>query len=269
MGGIEAALNDIGVFDRLSLLDTPVHRLDPRAKIFVTAAFVAVAASFGKHDIAALTPMCLYPAVMIAAGRLPLALLAQYVALASPFALLVGIWNPVFDREIAYSAGPLALSGGTLSFLSIMLKFALTATAALILLATTGYVAICSAAGRLGLPRALVAQFLFLYRYLFVLSREAARMRLAHSLRSGGRAIKLREWIPLAGHLLLRSLDRGNRIYMAMSCRGFDGEIRTARRLSFAASDFAFAAGWCAFFLAARCRNIPELVGEIVLRGIG
>ncbi|MCX7804531.1 MAG: cobalt ECF transporter T component CbiQ, partial [Planctomycetota bacterium] len=257
MRGMETALDGIGAFDRLALLDTPIHRLDPRAKLLTAAAFVVAVASFDKYDVAGLTPMFLYPAVMISLGRLPILFLLRWIILASPFAVMVGIWNPILDREAVCCAGTLTVPRGILSFASIMLKFVLTASVALILLGTKSYVANCSAAGRLGMPGMLVAQFLFLHRYLFVLSREAVRMKLAHALRSGGRPVTLREWVSLAGYLLLRSLERGRRVHMAMLCRGFDGEVRTARPLRFSQADFLFVGGWWAFFLAVRISDIP------------
>jgi len=266
MAGIGTALDDIGTFDRLALQDTPVHRLDARAKVAVTAAFIVTAASYGRHDIAAMTPLFMYPAVMIAVGRVPIVIIVRCILISSPFALLVGIFNPIFDRETVMHLGPVAVSGGMLSFLSIMLRFMLTISAALILIACTGYAAICYALGRIGMPRALIVQFLFLYRYLFVLASEAARMERAHSLRSGGRRMTAREWASLSGHLLLRAFDRGRRIHLAMSCRGFDGDMPIGRRGSFSRRDLLFTAGWCAFFALARFGDMPRLVGEAVIR---
>ena len=63
---------DIGGMDELGRLDTPVHRLDARAKSVVTVAFIAVLMSFDRHELSALTPFALFPLVMLSLGQLPL-----------------------------------------------------------------------------------------------------------------------------------------------------------------------------------------------------
>jgi len=57
-------------------------------------------------------------------------------------------------RDVAVIAG-IPISAGSLAFLSILLKFALTVSAALLLIATTSFPGVCHALRRLGLPPAL------------------------------------------------------------------------------------------------------------------
>ena len=77
-----------------------------------------------------------------------------------------------------------SVAGGWISFLSILLRFVLTVSAAIVLVAVTGIHSLCAALEKLGVPRALVTQLLVLYRYLFVLLDEAGRMDRARALRS-------------------------------------------------------------------------------------
>ncbi len=266
---IHSATGDVDALDRLASGDSPIHRLDPRAKMAVTAMFLATAVSFGKYEIAEMMPLFLYPAAIAAAGRVPAGILARYLLLASPFALLVGIFNPILDREIAVRWGPLAVSGGWISFISILIRFLLTVSAALLLLACTGYVPLCSALGRLRVPRALVTQFLLLYRFIFVLSDEAARMARAHELRSrGGRGPTLRVWGSLAGNLLIRAYERGMRAHAAMLARGFDGTLRSLRGLRWSLADTCFVLG-CGLFLAVvRFGRVAGRLGSAIQEAI-
>ena len=78
------------------------------------------------------------------------------------------------------------LSAGWLSFLTILIKFTLTISAALLLIATTSFPGICHALRSLGVPAVFVSQLLFLYRYLFVLIEEALRIVRARDMRSFG-----------------------------------------------------------------------------------
>ncbi len=162
--------------------------------------------------------------------------------------------------------GPVAISGGWLSFVSIMIRFFLTVTAALLLISTTGLNGVCLALEKLGAPRAFVVQVLFLYRYLFVLGDEATRLTRARSLRSfEGRGMGIRVFGSLVGQLLLRTLDRARRIHLAMLCRGFDGEVRLTRPLKFTKKDLAYTLGWSGLFVIMRLYNIPQRVGTIIM----
>jgi cobalt/nickel transport system permease protein len=62
-----------------------------------------------------------------------------------------------------------------------------------------------------------------MYRYLFVLIDEAERLNRARSSRTFS-ASRLRRWHTLAsliGQLFVRSTERAERIYAAMSARGW------------------------------------------------
>jgi cobalt/nickel transport system permease protein len=162
--------------------------------------------------------------------------------------------------------GPVGISGGWLSFASILLRFTLTVSAAVLLVATTGFEAVCMAMEKLGVPRIFVLQLLFLYRYLFVLIDEAGRAARARALRSfGRRGMEVKFFISLTGQLLLRTLGRAQRIHRAMLCRGFAGEIRVLRPLRFGRSEIIFTLGWSALFLALRLYPLPHRAGELLL----
>lgn len=261
-----ASALDIRYLDIISSRDTSIHRLDPRAKLLTTLAYIVAVASFDGYAVTGLVPFVIYPIVLIALGDVPVAYLLKKVLLAAPFAFFVGMFNPLFDREILLRLGPVPISAGWVSFLSIMLRFALTVTSALLLVATTGFNGMCLALEKLGAPKAFVVQLLFLYRYLFVLGDEATRLTRARSLRSfERRGMGIRVFSSLAGQLLLRTLDRARRIHLAMLCRGFDGEVRQAGSLRFAKGDLAYTVGWSALFVVLRLYDIPQLAGSLVI----
>jgi cobalt/nickel transport system permease protein len=136
----------------------------------------------------------------------------------------------------------------------------------MILLATTGMGGVAAGMERLGVPRVFIVQLLFLYRYLFVLAEEALRVTRARALRSFGRRGKgLKPYAALLGHLLLRTLERAERIHRAMLARGFDGEFRRLRPLRFGKADTLFVAAWGALFALFRTVNIGRHVGDLLL----
>lgn len=266
MPSLESALLDLNALESLALKTTPIHRLDPRAKVLTALACMVTVVSFDKYDLSGLLPLIAYPVVLMAVGGLPLGPLLGKVLVASPFALLIGVFNPFLDRAILVQVGPLHLSGGWISYGSILLRFGLTLLAALILISTTGFNGVCLALERFRVPQVLVVQLMLLYRYLFVLAQEASRLLTAWSLRSvEGRRMPLRVFGSLGGQWLLRSLDRAERVHLAMLSRGFDGTFRPVRALHFRAADLAFTLGWIAFFLLARGVSLPRLLGQVVV----
>ena len=259
---------DLAHLDELGRRDSPLHRLDARAKILAALVFIVLVMSFPRYEIAALMPFALFPAVLLTVGRLPARRLLRQVLYAAPFALAVALCNPVFDRQpVALGGGP-TIAAGWLSFASIMVRFGLTVSVALALVACTGVHRLCAGLVQLGLPRVFAVQVLFLYRYLFVIAAEAGRLRRSLELRAAGRrALRLRVYGALVGHLLLRSLDRAQRVYRAMLARGFAGEVRLLTRPTLAWRDVAFCAGWIAFFAAARAWDLAAGLGRLLTAG--
>lgn len=259
---------EINRMDELGRLDTPMHRLDARAKIITTLAFIVTVMSFPRYEVSALMPFFIYPFALIALGHIPNGYIPRKILLAAPFALVIGMFNPLLDRQTVAVIGGWSISGGWLSFASIMLRFFLTVSAALTLIACTGIHRLGAGLERLCVPRVFVVQLLFLYRYLFVVADEGARMMRSLELRSAGpRSLRLRVYGSLVGNLLLRSMGRADRVYRAMTARGFDGEIRVLRQTSFQWTDWSFVASWVAFFAFARMWNLADALGHLLAGG--
>lgn len=265
MAGLESGVYQLGKIDTLAALDTPIHRIDPRAKVLTTMVYLVCVVSFGKYELLPLLPFALFPIVLASEGEVPFGYLGTRLLIAAPFALFVGIFNPLLDRAVIGQIGGVDVVAGWVSYGSIMLRFTLTTAAALVLICTTGMNSVCMAIERMGAPDVFATQLLFLYRYIFVLAEEVLTMSRARSLRSfGRRGMGFRVYGQILGQLLLRTYGRAQRIYNAMLCRGFDGHVRTMRTLKFAARDYAFICGWSAAFLVFRLYNVPLLLGQIV-----
>jgi cobalt/nickel transport system permease protein len=250
--------------DRLAYLDSPAHRLDPRAKLLATLAFIAAVVSFPKYEVSALAPFVFFPLLLAAAGNVPLRLIARRVAIVSPFAIMIGLFNPLLDRAPGIVVGPVPISAGWLSFASILARFALTMSSVLVLTATTSFPSLCQGLTALRVPRAFVVQLLFLYRYLFLLAEESARLRRARDLRGlGARGRTLRVAAAALGVLFTRTLDRAERIYQAMAARGFDGTIRQLRTLRFRGSDALFLAGVAGAAAVLRTLPVTAWIGSL------
>lgn len=270
MLAIDGSFLDFKQLDLLALRQTAIHRLDPRAKVLTTLCFIVCVVSFDKYEVSAMLPFLIYPVALIALGDLPPGYLLRKVTIVIPFALMIGLFNPIFDRQVVMQVGSIDIWGGWLSCYSILIRAVLTASAAIVLVATTGFPAICEALERLRMPQVFAVQLMFLYRYIFVLTDEGVRIARARQLRTfGRRGLGIRQFGSLAGHLLLRTWERAERVHMAMLARGFCGEVHSSRRqIQFGSKDLLFTGCWIALFLLLRLHNAPQLLGALIMGGV-
>lgn len=265
MSRLHAALQDFDALDALAARPTALSRLDPRVKILATLGFILTVVSFDRYTVAALLPLALFPLLMAALGDMTLRSIGRTVLLASPFAVMVGMFNPWLDQRPLLSLLGYPITGGWVSFTSILIRFGLTVAAGLVLVASTGLPQICAGLERLGVPQVFTTQLLLLHRYALVLAHEASRMSLAHELRANGKAMPLAVYGPLLGHLLLRALQRAQRIHQAMLSRGFDGQLRHRPSLRWQRADTLFLALCGMGFVLARQVDLAHLMGQLVL----
>lgn len=140
---------------------------------------------------------------------------------------------PVFELSLALFTLTATVEGMEF-FASVFIKSWASVTAAVLLTSTTPALSLLSALRSLKIPEILVAVVMLMYRYLFVLVDEAQRMLRARAARSAavgpdsGGSMIWRASIAggMAGSLFIRTLDRSERIYMAMLARGYDGGVR-------------------------------------------
>ncbi len=254
---------NIGYLDRLSYSDTFVHGLDPRIKLITTLLFLFTVISFSKYAVAELLPFFLFPVILLTAGEIPLWFILKKVAIVSPFAIFIGIFNPLLDGAPVAVFPGLTIAAGWFSFASILLKFILTVSTALLLVATTSFPTVCHGLRKLGVPSVFVSQLLFLYRYIFVLAEETMRIVRARDMRSfGHRGTDVKVFIRIAGVLFLRTIERAERIYFAMLARGFHGDMPTRKRYSIGPRDLVFAAAVAIGLFVLRFYPVTEILGR-------
>ena len=244
--------------DRFAQGDSPVHRLDARAKLAAVVAYTAVLISFDRYAVAALAPMAILPLAMLWLAGVPTWFALRRVAVASPLILALCLVSPFYDRPAhAVRLGPWAfdVAGGWLTAADVAAKFALALIALTALVSSTRFSLLLEALQRFRLPRVLVMQLGLLYRYLFVLIDEAMRIRRGRDFRGAAQAPIARRLGAVGGivaSLFVRTLDRADRVGVAMAARGFDGHARSLSRLRFRPADAAFLAATAAYLLLCR-----------------
>lgn len=241
MAKIEKALYYLNLADRLSQGGGWVHGIDPRAKWVLTIAFLIAMLSVPLMQLSVLILFFLYPILMCLLAGIGYGKLFIRSLIILPFVLLIGIFNPMIDRQVVFSMEGVRITAGWISFCSIVIRGLLSVQTVFILVYTTGFYSICLGMQRLRIPQLFTNQVLFVYRYLFVLLQEALSMQQARDSRSfGRRSYPLRMWGIFVGQLLLRTVDRAKRIHNAMLARGYVGRIEGISQLTWRKRDTLF-----------------------------
>jgi len=154
---------------------------------------------------------------------------------------------PVAGGETSLAmVGPLpAVEDGRRLALVIGLKANAIVLSVVVLLAGLDSVTLGHALGHLKMPQKLIHLLLFTVRYLDVLDREFVRLRAAMKVRGFRPRVNWHTYRTighLIGMLLVRSLDRSERVVAAMKCRGFRGRFYLLDHFAFSARDIAFTA---------------------------
>lgn len=246
-----------------------MHRIDPRVKILLTVVYIVIVTSHSRYAVTRLLPFAAFPVLFAAAANVPTGFLLRKLLLVSPFAVMVGIFNPLFDRAILLSIGGIEISGGWISFASILIRFSLCMSAALVLITTTGFYRICSSLQRLKVPAVLTVQLLLLYRYLFLLVEEAIRLVLARNLRTfGSRGEGLKSTGALIASLLARTLQRAKRIHEAMCARGLHVTLPDLESTRMRRTDILLLLTLLLGFALLRVYDVPQAIGYLITGGL-
>ncbi len=224
-----------------------LRRMDPRWKLAGTV--VAVAGIAALHELPA---ACLGLALSLA-----LALLAQmpwrwYLARIVPLSIFLLFFLatfPIFVRDDA----PLAEVGGVaISWSGLRLALVIAAkavamvTLVLVVLISAPLNQTLTAAHALRFPGLLIQVTLLAYQYLFLLTAEARRLRIALRVRGYRNRMTAHSYktaAHVAGAILVRGYERAERVGQAMRCRGFDGRFHCLEEFRTRCRDWAFFVG--------------------------
>jgi cobalt/nickel transport system permease protein len=221
---------------------SPVHELDERVKLILIIGFIFTTALTPDGVWAAY--ILLFSLLLSAEllSRLGIMYYLKRSLIAFPFFLAIIpllFTTPGMEAfHLTLGNWVISISGsGLIACASVIMKSWFSVQAAIILASTTKFPHLLQAMRQIHIPTLLVAMIGMMWRYFFVLSDEAMRLMRASDARSGettggdarksSLAWRARVAGGMAGNLFLRSLERSDRIYTAMTSRGYDGEVRS------------------------------------------
>lgn len=208
---------------------SPVHDWDARWKLAAAGAFAAVLVSLQHPGTVAAGLVLVLGGLALA--RLPLRLVLARLGAAQMLLLPAVAILPFSAGGETVPVGPLNPSVEGLRLAGVLYLRALAlVTLGLVMVYSTPMVGLLRALQAFRLPRVLVELALLTYRYLFTLWWELTRLRWAlavRGFRAGGRMRDHRTLAQVLGVTLVRSVERTERIQLALRCRGFQGRLRT------------------------------------------
>src|SRR3990172_11287524 len=193
--------------DSYSNINAPYQRLDARAKIIVTLAFVIIMAISVDVSPLRVIPFSLFIMFIAAISRISPIILLRRTLPALPFFLFASI--------------VLGFSKGSEAAIAAFLKALLSVLSVIILVSTTRFSSLLKGLEGLKVPTLIVSMISFVYRYLFIIADEYGHIKIARESRNFG-GNKLWQWKAIGhsvGTLFLHSYERGDRVYSAMVAR--------------------------------------------------
>lgn len=210
--------------------DSPFYRIDPRAKIVGFLLFVVCVALMQSVSYLILAFIIIF--LFGVGSNVPVKHLVTRYGVSFLFILFASI--------------TLYFTSGFEVALAMFIRISTCVLALIMLTATTDFFDLLKGLQSMKMPRIFLGLLMFMYRFIFLLREEMHRMsqaRRARGFRGGRNLLDRKAFRTISytiGALLVRSSERGNRIYDGMLARGYDGNVRTLNRMKFSALALVF-----------------------------
>ncbi|MBN1230700.1 MAG: cobalt ECF transporter T component CbiQ [Anaerolineales bacterium] len=222
---------------------TIIHQLDPRIKLVIVFLLILSNLLLPNGSWLSFTIIWGFIIIIIGASKTSFGFVMKRSLIIFPF-LLAGLailftqdGTPMVSFNL-WGNNLFITNEGLVKYISLVIRSWLSIQAAILLTATTDFPEIGHGLLHLHVPDVLVAVILFMYRYLDVLVDEISRLirgRNSRSAQIGDKKNRNIFWHTkvagnMVGQLFVRSIERSERIYQAMSARGYQGALLTVRR---------------------------------------
>lgn len=225
-----------------------IGTLDPRLRIVLACVMAVVIVAL--HSMAALTVALCLSLSLLALSRLKVAETLKRMAMMDGFIIFMLVLFPFSVPPEGADGVMFTLMGFPASWAGLWMavEIALTANAVIlslmVLVGTMEPVTLGHALHRLRCPESLVLLMMFTIRYIDVLREEYLRLRAAMKVRGfrpGTNWHTYRSMGYLVGMMMVRAIERSERILQAMKCRGFQGRMLLLQDYALTRRDLGFA----------------------------
>jgi cobalt/nickel transport system permease protein len=234
--------------DEHSHIDSALHRLDPRVKIVSLVVFLFFAIFTRPDSFLSFALYGLLLLLLIGISKIPVYYILKRCLVVVPFILMTSIFLLFVNQGATitlFHIGNFQMNvaaGGWIIFLSVMVKGILSVLCLTLLTASTPFPQLLAALEDLKFPQLIIMILSFMYRYIFLIEDEVMKMWRAMKSRSAGgfRWLHLKVIANMLGTLFIGSYERGERVYLSMCCRGFDGTFKRTHNFELRRNDLVF-----------------------------
>lgn len=245
----DSTLTDTGAERSASRLGA----LDPRVRIIAALVFAITVVAL--DTLPALAAALATALTLLALSRLPALPTLKRVAMVDGFILFMLALLPfTVPGDVIFTLwGYPATWQGVARAIEIGLTANAVVLALMTLVGTLEPVTLGHALYRLKTPETLVHLLMFTVRYIEVLRAEYLRLRAAMKVRGfrpGTNWHSYRSFGYLVGMMMVRAIERSERVLGAMKCRGFSGRIRLLHDFRTTRADAIFAGALTVLLIA-------------------
>lgn len=219
---------EISVLDKMARSESPLHLWDGRIKTITFLGAIFLSTAFQHWYFAAV----LWMGSLLLFSTLHLPWRNLLIRLIIPFGIAWLVFvsllftngsHPLMVIHWGKWAFPMYLEGMSLGFL-MLVRIMTAVTLASILSFSTPMIEILETLRLCKVPKIIIDLAAMMYRYIFILEETGRSMRRAQLSRMGDQLSwihQARDIGKVAGHVIIKSLDRSIRIYKAMLSRGY------------------------------------------------
>lgn len=205
--------------DKYAYGDSPIHRLNPKFKLSFTLVSLFMLIMVTEIDALQLYQWKMYGifltlmGIMLFISKIPICAILKKMVLVLPFVFFILLLNLAVGMPIER-----IIQIGTRTILSVLTL--------VMLISTTKFHSILVVLKGWHIPGIIVQTLAFIYRYFFILIDEAQKMVNTFRLRGGGlgRWQVMKIMSAIIGNLFIRSYERAERVFWAMTMRSSENE---------------------------------------------
>jgi cobalt/nickel transport system permease protein len=217
--------------DKYSILDSALHRLDPRVKLLLSFIFlILISASYNIR----LFPLYLgVVLILMIVSKVPFHFYIKKLVIVTPLALIFTLFiylSYLIDHRIDIEIAAFSRYYPVFNaIILLVLKIYLSILVITLLVSCTHFDALLWGLRKYKLPTIVTTLSKLVYTYIFVFIDELHRTLRAYKSRTPVlRVPRTRIYGNIAAGIFLRSMERSDSIYKAMISRGYSGQFPEA-----------------------------------------
>ena len=221
-----------------------IHQLDPRIRVVLAALYAFVVAL--SYQFSVLVMALAVSSTLIVISQIRITDIFKRIIWVNALIFLLWLLLPfTFKGDVLTHIGSFAVyRPGVVLAAQITLKSNAILFAFIALVATMSFATLGHALFRLRVPQKIVHLLLMTYRYIFVIEQEYLRLIRAAKIRgfrAGTNTNTYRTYSYVIGMLFVRAVERAERVYQAMLCRGFRGKFYSLQQFHIGPTSWIFA----------------------------